>query len=174
MFRKGGMFEEIVEQGGSVTKQVGQTVKKAPTDMAKAAVSQVAGSQTPTDTPLDAIQQDSGDAQDFVKDLYGAKKPGSTPAHPTSKTPVDPTKLQNAKTPEEAEKLESLRRELHSDYYQKLTHPDKQQELRPAEKVEEEKKKEMIELQEKEAKKPAPLSVQRAQNKAEQFRGVSG
>lgn len=173
MLRKGGMFEEIVEQGGSVAKQVGQTVKKAPTDMAKAAVSQVAGSQTPGDTPLDT-KPDAVDVQDFVKDLYGAKKPGSTTPHSNPKTPVDPAKTQTAKTPEEAAKLESLRRELHSDYYQKLTHPQRSEELRPAEKIEEEKKKEMIELSEKEAKKPAPLAVTRAQNKAEQFRGVSG
>ena len=76
---------------------------------------------------------------------------------------------------QEKQKLAKLRQELHqTTYYEPTFNPPKKQEERPAEKVEKEKKEEQMELQQKEAKKPPEIAVQRAQQKTESFPGASG
>lgn len=133
---------------------------------AKAAAQQVVGSKAKQ------VQQQDGsknvpvakkeETKQFVKDLYGGEKPQ-----------ISSEELQK-KELEDKQKEEALRQRLHSEYYQQLTNPPKPKEERPAEKVEKEKKQEMQDLQQKEAKKPPPLAAQRAAQKVEKFRGVSG
>lgn len=72
-------------------------------------------------------------------------------------------------------KLVALRKQLHDEfYYNPLVNPKNQEEERPAERVERQEKEEMQDLQQKEADKPAPIAVQRAQTSTEMNRGVAG
>lgn len=160
MIDKGGLIGEILEQGSSVVKQTVKQAAKTPSDLAKAAGSQVKGSDQTQD-----LVQDDAKTKEFVEDLY---KP--------SKNPPPNAKNNLQKIPEESkeQKLAKLRQELHANYYQNLVKPPKPPEEKPAEKVEREKKEEKMELQEKERKKPAPLAVQRAAQKTEKFPGASG
>lgn len=76
---------------------------------------------------------------------------------------------------ETAQKLTALRKQLHDEvYYQPLTNPKREDEERPAERVERQEREEMQDLQKKEAEKPPPIAVQRAQTTIEMNRGVSG
>ncbi len=139
---------ETIEKGQKTVKQTASAVS----DAAKIAVGQAA--------------EDKAQTEELVKDLYAPSKPKNaqnlTPAKPESKA-------------EEQARLASVRQKLHDEvYYQPLINRQKPQEERPAEKVEKEKKQELMDLQKKEAKKPAPIAVQRAQQTAEKFRGVSG
>jgi hypothetical protein len=77
---------------------------------------------------------------------------------------------------ETQQKLEALRKQLHDEvYYEPLINPKKQEEEeRPAERVERQEKEEMQDLEQKEADKPPPIALQRAQTTTEMNRGVSG
>lgn len=84
-------------------------------------------------------------------------------------------KIEEGMTPEEAQKLYSLRRQLHSEYYQKLTNYGKQQpEERTADKVEKEKDQDDRMNLDEQKKKDAPIAVTMGANRAEQFPGASG
>lgn len=162
MIDKTGFFGEILEQGATVVKQTIKQVAKTPGDLAKAGTKQIKGSdqaQAADQNPAD----DKTKTKEFVKDLY-------KPLKNSEPSPKD------AKNPEETkeQKLAKLRQELHANYYQNLINPPKPKEEKAAEKVEREKKEERWELQEKEKKKPPPLAVQRAAQKAEKFPGASG
>ncbi|MBI1982091.1 MAG: hypothetical protein HYY87_04000 [Candidatus Levybacteria bacterium] len=146
----GGTLEIIQEEVEKGAKAVGQQV------VGSKAKAQAGTSQQPKQS------QDKSQTKAFVKDLYGGEKP-----------PISPEEVQQ-KQAEDKQKEEFLRQRLHSEYYQQLTNPPKPKEERPAEKVEKEKKLEMKELEQKEAKKPPPLAAQRAAQKVEKFRGVSG
>lgn len=146
----GGTLEIIQEEVEKGAKAVGQQV------VGSKAKPQAGRSQQPKQS------QDKSQTKAFVKDLYGGEKP-----------PISPEEVQQKQLKEEQEK-EQLRKILHGEYYQTLTNPPKPKEERPAEKVEKEKKQEMQELEQKEAKKPPPLAAQRAAQKVEKFRGVSG
>lgn len=87
--------------------------------------------------------------------------------------PADHPELQQ-KTPEEQKKLADLRQTLHKEYYEKLVNPPKKQEETVAEKVEREKKEDRWELEKKEEKKKPIISIQRAKQRVERLRGVSG
>lgn len=151
---KGGIFggtleiiQEEAEKGAKAVAQqvVGSKAKQAPQGGSK---------------NVPAVKKEETKA--FVKDLYGGEKPQ-----------ISSEELQK-KEFEEKQQKEALRQRLHSEYYQQLINPPKPKEERPAEKVEKEKQQEMQELQQKEAKKPPPLAAQRAAQKVEKFRGVSG
>lgn len=148
---------EIIEQGKTVVKQTGKQVAKLPSDLAKTAGSQVIGSDA---------QKSKAETREFVKSIYGADEKTAR---------LDSARLATTETQKgtEAQKLQKLRQELHSKYYQRTFNPPKQEEERPAEKVEKEKREEMIDLQQKEKKKP-PVLVQRARERVEKFPGASG
>lgn len=178
-----GLLGEALEQGVSLVKQTGKQLAQVPKSFVQGAASQVTGktiqSQNGKTAPVPAPQAEKSpqidpkaleQTKEFVDDLYA-------PTHQNGNHQNPQQALQSAdqKSFEDKQKIEKLRQELHNTvYYQPLINPRRQEELRPAEKVEEEKKKEMMELQEKEQKKPQPLSVMREQNKAEMFRGASG
>jgi len=169
------VLSEVLEKGQSAVGKTGKAVVDSATGAAKAAVNQVAGDfgnqvgTNETNATVSDQQQTANDkaqTEELVKDLYAPSKSKNTqnpiPAEPQSKS-------------EEQARLASVRQKLHDEvYYQPLIQGKKTQEERPAEKVEKEKKQELHDLQKKEAKKPAPIAVQRAQQTAEKFRGVSG
>lgn len=161
---------ETIEKGQKTVKQVASATAGSVTGAVKTAVGQVAGdSKSGKDNVPSPDQQATSDKaqnDELVKELYAPSQPQNgqnlPSAEPQSKT-------------EEQAKLASIRQKLHDEvYYEPLIQGSKSQEERPAEKVEREKKQEMQNLQKKEAKKPAPIAVQRAQQTAEKFRGVSG
>jgi len=161
---------EVLEKGQSVVQKTGKAVADSTSGVVKVAAGQVAGdsnSQTEANAAVSDQQTASDKAQtdELVKELYAPSKSQD------SQIPVD--KQQSEKDAQA--KLTSVRQKLHDEvYYQPLVNPQKPREERPAEKVEREKKQEMQDLQKKEAKKPPPIAVQRAQQTAEKFRGVSG
>lgn len=174
--KKGGILGEVLEQGGTLLKQTGKALIKTPADLTKTAGSQI--NPVPDNTQGESTQQKSDDQKakqdkDFVKELYGlGEQPKKETEHEKSIKKLAEKNPQ--KSQEDIQKLAQLRQELHkTTYYQPLVNPQKKEEERPAEKIENEKKKERWELQEKEAKKPPPLAVKRAQN-IEKFRGASG
>jgi hypothetical protein len=171
---KNNALGEILEKGQTVVKNSGKAVVNSAAGMAKAAAGQVAGdanqsgsNEANTAIPdQEQVASDKAQTEELVKDLYAPSKPqsGQKPVvKPQSET-------------EEKAKLASVRQKLHDEvYYQPLIQGQKsQQEERPTEKAEREKEQGLQDLQKKEAKKPAPIAVQRAQQTAEKFRGVSG
>lgn len=188
---QGGIIGEVLETGGSLVKHTAKSIVKTPTDLAKAAGSQIGAksqgqgenSGVKADQNQDVASSDQ-QTKEVVDYLYGAKKPQGQQAaqsnqNPQQQSPVNQalgiTKKPEEKSPEETQKLQKLRQELHqTTYYQPLTNPKNQEEERPAEKVEREKKQKMQEEFQKEQKKPPPLSVKRARERVERLRGVSG
>lgn len=166
---------EILEKGQSVVQKTGKAVADSATGAVKTAVNQVVGDSgnqagvNETNATVSDNQQvvsDKAQNDELVKELYAP----SQPQNGQNLSPVEPQSES-----EEQARLASVRQKLHDEvYYLPLIHGKKAQEERPAEKVEKEKKQEMQDLQKKEAKKPAPIAVQRAQQSAEKFRGVSG
>lgn len=114
-------------------------------------------------------------AKEFIQDMYA---PTANNQQTGNKQPSAYFQqlTQKGYTPEEAQKLEALRKKLHDEmYYIPLTkRQQRQEEERPAEKVEREKMEELQHEDEKKKKEPPPLAVQMASNKAERFPGVSG
>ena len=173
-----------LNQLGQTAKQAVKQVAKVPEEMAKGLGAQVKGEKPQEKSSANQPQkqwQSDEERMKFLKDLYGSAKQNSSEPKkdnvqsPQNKKPTEFEKKIADKSPEEQKALLELRRDLHKEvYYDPTFNPPKKQEERPAEKVEGEKKQEMQELQQKEDKKPPPLAVQREQNKAEMFRGVSG
>ncbi len=161
------VFGEVLESAGTAAKQTGQAAANAVSDTAKAAASQITGSQG--DSP--ASPQDVSN-QDVVKGLYEESQPQNTnPQQPAmvSNVPSDSSE----KTPEELANLELVRKELHAAYYQSVVNPPTQEEESVSEKIEREDRQEDMELQQKEMEKPPEL-VQRAAQRVEKNPGASG
>jgi hypothetical protein len=171
----------VLGQLGQTVKQVAKQVAKVPEEMAKTAGGQV-GSAEQNDSAeqnVDKVSDNKSKWQSdeervrFLRGLYGPSKSDTNPTDGKKPTEFEEQILE--KSPEDQKKLVELRGQLHQqNYYDPTFNPVKKQEERPAEKVENEKKQEMQDLQKKEEKKPPPLAVVHEQNKAEQFRGVSG
>lgn len=192
-----GTFEEEIEKGAKRQfKQTAQAVKGQFSTQKPSSSAQASGGKASTDTGANEQgggaktqgQQPATDqfAQEFIEDLYAPSDPsssaplsGASDGQATSgKQPsvYFQQQVQKGYTPEEAQKLESLRKRLHDEvYYIPLTRRQQQQEEeRPAEKVEREKMEELQHDDDKKKHEPPPLDVQMATNKAERFPGVSG
>lgn len=180
----GDIVGEVLEQGGSVVGQTAKQIIKTPADLAKTAGGQINPTQSSQDNQMDknktSQDQKNSDTQkaseDIVKNLYGKTDDKNTDLKPQENLQKT-TNEHPEKTPEELQKIEKLKQELHqTTYYQPLINPQKQEEERPAEKVErEEQQEEQKKLEEiKEEEKKVPLAVERAERKTEMFRGVSG
>ena len=162
---KNGALGEILEKGQSAVQKSAKAAADSSSNLVKTAAGQIAGQNQGEQGIQDDAQKvtDKAQADDLVKDLYA-------PSNPNVKAPSKEQSEADKKA-----KLANLRQKLHDEvYYQPLIAGQKAQEERPAEKVEREKKQEMQDLRQKEDKKPKPLAVQRAQQSAEKFRGVSG
>ncbi|MEK7517322.1 MAG: hypothetical protein AAB583_02140 [Patescibacteria group bacterium] len=170
-----GVFGNTLGQLGSIAKTTGQQIVKELQELAKEGKGQIVKHRWKSDE--ERIK--------FLRDLYGSSKKtldssGKNTNNTLQNNPHDekPTEFERQiadKSPREQKELLELRRDLHKQvYYDPTFNPPQKQEERPAEKAESQKKQEMAELEKKEEKKPPPLAVQREQNKAEMFRGVSG
>ena len=184
-----GILGGALNQLGQTVKQAAKQVAKVPEELVMDLGSQVKGEASKEKSAENQPQkkwQSDEERMKFLKDLYGSaeqnsgdssgKNPNNSPQNnPSDKKPTEFQKQIADKSPEEQKQLLQLRQDLHKQvYYDPTFNPMKKQEERPAEKVEKEKKIEMQELEQKEANKPPPIAVQREQNKAEMFRGVSG
>ena len=171
------MFGEVLEKGQGLADSASKAVKKQVADSVKATASQVGGGVAGTDQT--GAKTPSVD-ENFVKDLYGIEDQTQQQSSQTKTTnPAQNSNVGQAQDPKKAEdqqKLVELRKKLHMEtYYEPTFNPPKEKpEERPAEKVEKEKIEEQQELQQKEAKKPEPLAVKRAQRGIEANRGASG
>jgi hypothetical protein len=181
---------EQLEDGVS---QVKQQVKQAPQSIANSVVSQVTGKTSSDKGSNEAGQSDTHQQQahqqqsneDFVKELYGpSENNAKSHADGEGKAPTErqkaaaeyiQEKVEGGMTPEEAQKLQSLRNKLHQEYYQKLiSYEQPKPEERKADKMEKEKEQDEMRELEEQKKKDAPIAVQMGANKAEQFPGASG
>ncbi|MDO8620710.1 MAG: hypothetical protein Q7R31_00275 [Candidatus Levybacteria bacterium] len=168
-----GILGKALGQLGTIAKKTGEEIIKKPEEMAGDVASEFG---LKTDIAPQSPKPTSSDEQatkEVVKSLYApSEKPKDTSQSPKPDDSEFAKQIAN-ETPEEQQKLITLRQQLHKEYYEKLVNPPKPQEERPAEKVEKEKKQEMAELQKKEEKKPSPL-IQRARERVEKFPGASG
>ncbi len=178
---KNSAFGELMEKG---QQTVSDTTKKAVSDVADSVAGQLGikngtnsnnsqnpqpqvSSPKPGDISQNVSESMAADetAEEMVRDLYAPSE--SFPSAPSS---------EEQERMETAQKLVALRKQLHDEiYYNPLVSPQKpEEEERPAERVERQEKEEMQDLQEKDASKPPPLAVQRAQTTIEINRGVAG
>lgn len=153
--QKGSQTQSNKQQAASTQTQKppvdqGKPAENVPADLKQLETQTQAQTQDPTKT--------------FVKALYG-----STPE--ITQADIEKKKL------EDKQKEETLRQQLHGQYYQNLTKPQKQQEERAQEKIgrEEEEKKEALVLEEQKKKKEElPHIVTKDEGSKEKLRGVSG
>jgi hypothetical protein len=116
---------------------------------------------------------------EFLKNLYGKKSdaPQKQPQKGSGSVKqalgIPQNDPNGGKSPEEAAKIEALRRQLHGNYYQELIRPKRKEES-VSEKIErEDQEKKMSDIEEQK-KKPAPLPATVKQGTGEAVVGVSG
>lgn len=186
--KPGDLLGEAIEQGVSIVKQTAKTVADTPAAMAKTAVQQVGGTSSSKDAgeAKDVVKQQKSvsqsdpqtasdaDTKAFVKELYGAVDTTGTKAK-ASKTLEKLVEENPNKSPEELQKLEMLRQQLHKQtYYDPTFNSSKSQEEPVTERLEREEQEEKMEELEKKKKKPKDLALQHAQQSTEKFRGAAG
>lgn len=193
-----GGFEDAVERGQSVIKK---SAKQSANDFATSVKGQVTGNQTTT--PSDSAgngtneqaasdqnqqqnpQMTDADRVEFLKNLYGKSDHGSKTKNDKSKPDNNSGSVKQAlgipqkdpnegKTSEEIAKIQALRNQLHSDYYQNTFNKPKPKEETVTEKIEREEQMKQFEDLEKEKKKPAPLPATVKQGTGESVVGISG
>jgi hypothetical protein len=174
-----GGFGDELEKG--VKNQLQVTSQAIKAQFVPQQQSQMSQSDTGSHEAGSSGQQSTMDPaiQEFVKDMYGSSK-GQTQKHgfpnDVEKNKFVQEKIKQGMKPEDAAKLESLRKKLHDEtYYFPLT---QRKPIEVAQQEEEQKKEQekMQELQEKEEKKKknAPIAVQMGAMRAEKFPGASG
>lgn len=176
-----GLFEDSIEK-------VEEGVKSQAKVVVQSTKSQVTGGQQQTAAPdhgtneaaqADPSQQASKQAtEEFVKDLYAPSQNNHAASQGDQKQPSQfvQDQIKDGKTPEEAMKLEALRKKLHDEvYYIPLTQrKSHEQEVKEEEQKEEQKKMEDLQTEEEKKKKEQPIAVQMGANRAERFPGASG
>lgn len=195
--------DDALEQLEGGVSQVKQKAKQAPSSIVKSVITQVTG-KSPSDGHSSAAtasstsdkSADDKSAQahqantDMVRDMYapsesqnsnlksqnsGEQENGEATESQKAASKFIQEKIEDGMTPEEAQKIYSLRRQLHNEYYQKLINYSKQQpEERTAEKVEKEKEEDARMNLEEQKKKDTPIAVQMGANRTEKFPGASG
>lgn len=192
-----GGFEDAIERGQSAIKK---SAKQSASDFGTTVKGQVTGSQTPAPSDsngrgtnehavADQSQQQNpqmtdADRVEFLKNLYG-KNDHNSKAKNDKPKPNNSGSVKQAigilqkdpnegKTPEEIAKIEALRKQLHSDYYQNTFNRPKPKEESVTEKIEREEQVKQFEDLEKEKKKPAPLPATVKQGTGESVVGISG
>jgi len=164
MADKIGFFDEAFEQGGKIVKQTAKQIAGAPAAGVKTAMNQVAPGLTPQ--VGDEASENSPDNKKSAQ-----KKPRSSPTS-NLRQQIKPTPQKAA---EEQVKLQKIRQELHSSYYQNLVNRPKPKDERAAEKVErEEKEEEQEKFVEEEKKKKKELPINVRQGTGEKLTGIGG
>lgn len=168
---------------GGIGKSIGQGFIKAGEDSAKTVPKQIIGEEAEIRQRENGSQEQNGQSQALRKSqteeitnaLYGKSDSKNSGVNGTNHEKIDGEIAQKNpdKSPEEIQKMISLRMQLHKEsYYDPTFNPVKQEaEEKPAEKVEREKKEERWELEEKEKKKPSPLAVKNERNRIESRAG---
>ncbi|MCL4353615.1 hypothetical protein M1615_04090 [Patescibacteria group bacterium] len=159
----GGLGKKL---GKGVLEESKKTVKSAGRQIAGFESAQSDGQSKKANQLLEAPGK-SRENQELIEAMYGKSEP-------PVKTPAAQVQEETAtanpdKTPDEVQKIASLRMRLHQEgYYNPTFSPSKQEpEETPAERVEREEEEERWKLQEAEGKKPPPLAVSRERNKIE-------
>ena len=180
---KNSGFGELMEKGQQAASNavqntasdvansvVGQLGFKNESDSNKTQNTGQTQTQVPVVPPSEGTAQPNEDLEDneftkeMVEDFYA---PSTNPAQNMSSEEQEELDTQ--------QKLIALRKQLHDEvYYDPLINPKKQEQERPADRIERQEKEEMQDLEQKEADKPPPIAVQRAQTTTEMNRGVSG
>lgn len=130
--------------------------------------------------PNQQTQSDQKATEDFVKELYapGNKQQVTSNKNGEEKESSEFFKdqIEEGKTPEEAAKMEALRKKLHDEvYYLPLTQRKPHEvEQKEEEQKEEAKKMEELQKEDEKKKKEQPIAVQMGANRAERFPGASG
>ncbi len=197
-----GGFEDIGEAAHELGQAAVSQTKKQAQNAANTATSQITGNpiaQNPNgpktqsgtnEQSSPSSQQMSDDqAKQFLKDLYGPsgpqdKLPPASTSNQAATAPQPQSVVAQAiglpqenpnkgKTPEEVAKMESLRRQLHADYYASLTRPVPPEE-HVTEKLEREEQEEQMAALEEDKEKPQDLPQGVKQGTGEMVPGVSG
>lgn len=168
-----GALKKTLDVVADEAKKTGQVAKQQVTgvekEMGKKGEKQEAPKQAAPTPPTAEMPS----TDDIVKSFYAESKP-KTPEEKKQQEIIEKAQKQH-KTPEEIQKLDSLRQQLHKDTYYDPTfnRTQQQEEERPAEKVEREKMEDLQMEHEKKQKAPPPLAVSQAQN-IEKNRGSAG
>lgn len=193
-----GGFEDSIEKGQSTLTK---SVKNNINDSAKSVKGQLLGASDSSQkatadqgtnevgsaaTDPNQSQMTDEERKEFLSNLYGkndnspkntggdGKKPQKGAGSVKQALGIPQNDPNKGKTPEEIAKIEALRKQLHSDYYQDLLNKSKTKEEPVAEKLErEEEEQKMAELDEKK-KKPSELPKTVKQGTAESTVGVAG
>lgn len=173
-----GILGNVGGQLGSLGKQIGSSVIKAPLDLTKTATKQVGLTPEKKDEnsnmPGKSATSDK-ENQEIVKSLYAKSDKNQTNK---SNQSISQSIGEQPKTQEEAQNLAKIRQQLQEQhkttYYDPTFNPQKPEEERPVEKIERQEKEKEFEFQKKEEKKPKPLAVRRAAQKTERYPGSSG
>lgn len=193
-----GGFEDAFEHGKATVQN---SVKTTTHDFAKTAKNQVVGdssqqsSQNQGTNEAGSAKQNSQQSQmtdeervEFLSNLYGKndanknvnssgndqKKPQNGAGDVKQALGIPQKDPNEGKTPEEIAKIEALRKQLHSDYYQNLVNRPKPKEEPVAQKLEREEQEERMAEIEEEKKKPKELPRTVRKGTGESVVGVAG
>jgi hypothetical protein len=170
---------EKVEEGvKSQAQAVVQSTKGQVTGGQQATSSDHGTNEAATTDPSQQIAKQA--TKDFVKELYapsdhqGAGNTGEGSAKEPSEFVKE--QLEKGTVPDEAMKLEALRKKLHDEvYYVPLTQRKPHEvEQKEEEQKKEQEKMEALENEEEKKKKDRPIAVQMADSRTERFPGASG
>lgn len=170
-------IEGVTGKVGSAVKTVVKTAVNQVSPTSQDIINQISGTSEPEkdqddDQGIEGMGQAAGKTKAAMK--------GQTQARNPAQQQAAARRLQMAQKgykQEEIEKIESLRKKLHDEYFQELIQPKKKQEEeeRPADKEEreeEEKKKKEQQKQQEEVKKKEDMKVVQERTKAERRPGA--
>lgn len=204
---KTGLLGDVASGIGQVGKDIGKELVQTPKNVTKAAGQQIANpletleekeKKKQKEKPKESFASDS-DRSEWLRQLYGPSEKKEPLDNVQGKSTVQPQNIleeaqivqikdpNSGKTPEEIQKMVSLKQQLHQQQYFNPTFnkPTKQSETEEREKEQQEKyeteqqrmqrlSQEDMQKKQKEQEKKKPIAVQREQNKAEMFRGAAG
>lgn len=159
-----GIIGEVLEQGGQVIKATAKQVAGVPKSAAQTAVSQIAPG-------LSSDSEESSDNQKQAQKPQATQQAGSVSN--SIKNQINPA---SQKSPEDQAKIEKIRQELHSNYYQNLINPPKAKEEPVAEKLEaEDKQEEQKKIFEEQKKQESDAAIRATQSRTtETLKGIGG
>lgn len=172
--KPGGVLGAVLDQVAPAVKEVkkqvtGESLEKEKGEKKEAVVQKNEQRQKETDEIVKKMYETS---EDDVKNLKPADQSVQVQPAASNAAAVE------QKSPEEMQKIEQLKQQLHQQTYFDPTFNRKPEEKEEV--VEEQKKKqeeeqmELMKKEEKKKKKGDSIAVQREKNKAEQFRGAAG
>ena len=132
----GSFFEDVFEQGGKITNQVGKQMNITPGSVAKKLGNQVMPGLTPKSTPGTDKTEESPDNKKGQKQ----SNPITPPKNTNQILKGQFIKPKPEEIIKEQQSLQKVRQELHQNYYQGLVNRPKPKEEPVAEKLQREEK----------------------------------